>query len=240
MLFAMPRGLVRYHQTGNFHFITFSCYHRLPFLTTTTARDLFETSLERIHRRYNFVVAGYVVMPEHVHLLVSEPRIGQLSTVMQALKLSVAVQRSERPFWQARYYDFNVHNPVKRIEKLHYMHQNPVRRGLVAKPEDWPWSSLSASRLTRDAPTLSEAPISRPMNWLECVNAAQTRAEVDAIRQSIDTGMPFGDQAWSAAAPEAIGWRARGRPKRGRTPFSDGSEEKGVRPLFSTVPPVFR
>jgi putative transposase len=138
----MPRGLVRYHHTGDFHFITFSCYHRLPFLKSIMARDLFESSLERNRRRYNFVVAGYVVMPEHVHLLVSEPRIGLLSRAIQALKLSVAVQRRERPFWQARYYDFNVHNPTKRIEKLRYMHRNPVKRGLVAKPEEWKWSSF--------------------------------------------------------------------------------------------------
>jgi putative transposase len=57
--------------------------------------------------RYDFFVSGYVVMPEHVHLLVSEPREVILAKAIQALKLSVAVQRQERPFWQARYYDFN-------------------------------------------------------------------------------------------------------------------------------------
>jgi putative transposase len=138
----MTRGLVRYHHTGNFHFLTFSCYHRLPFLKSVAARDLFESSLERIRRRYNFVVAGYVVMPEHIHLLVSEPRISILSRAVQALKLSVAVQLRERPFWQARYYDFNVRTTDKRIEKLRYMHRNPVKRGLVAKPEEWKWSSF--------------------------------------------------------------------------------------------------
>jgi len=137
----MPRGLVRYQQTGEFHFLTFSCYRRSPYLGTAPARDLFECALERIRRRYNFVVAGYVVMPEHVHLLVSEPRIGVLSRAVQALKLSVTVRRIERPFWQARYYDFNVPTHEKQIEKLRYMHRNPAVRGLVAKPEDWAWSS---------------------------------------------------------------------------------------------------
>jgi len=61
---------------------------------------------------------------------------------MHALKLSVSMRRTERPFWQARYYDFLVHNDEKRIEKLRYMHRNPVARGLVEKPEDWPWSSF--------------------------------------------------------------------------------------------------
>jgi putative transposase len=138
----MPRGLVRHEHTGNFHFLTLSCFRRLQNLGTPTARDLFEDAMERTRRRYQFVVAGYVAMPEHVHLLIGEPLRGTISSVVHALKLSVAMRRAERPFWQARYYDFNVHNEQKRVEKLRYMHRNPVVRGLVAKPEDWPWSSF--------------------------------------------------------------------------------------------------
>jgi putative transposase len=138
----MPRGLVRYHHTGNFHFITFSCFHRLPHLATEVARDLFEDALERTRRRYRFVVAGYVVMPEHVHLLMGEPLKGTVADAIRAVKLSVVLRRHERPFWQARYYDFNVRTTKKRIEKLRYMHRNPVKRGLVSKPEDWRWSSF--------------------------------------------------------------------------------------------------
>ena len=138
----MPRGLVRYEHTGCFHFLTFSCYRRIQHLGTAAARDLFEEALERVRRRYRFAVAGYVVMPEHVHLLVGEPQKGTVSGVVHALKLSVAMRRAERPFWQARYYDFLVHNEEKRVEKLRYMHRNPVVRGLVAKPEEWAWSSF--------------------------------------------------------------------------------------------------
>jgi len=105
-------------------------------------RNLFEHSLETMRKRYNFFVFGYVVMPEHVHLLVSEPETAVLSKAIQALKLSVAVQRRERPFWQARYYDFNVHANCKHVEKLKYMHRNPVVRGLVKRAEDWAWSSF--------------------------------------------------------------------------------------------------
>ena len=138
----MPKGLVRYQQCGVFHFINFSCFHRFPNLGTAAARDLFERSLEAMHIRYDFVVCGYVVMPDHVHLLVSEPKKAILSKAIQALKLSVSVQSKERPFWQPRYYDFNVNNEKKRVEKLRYMHRNPVVRGLVEKPEDWAWSSF--------------------------------------------------------------------------------------------------
>ena len=137
----MPRGPVRFQQTGEFHFLTFSCYRRLAYLGSAAARELFESALERIRIRYTFVIAGYVIMPEHVHLLVSEPRKGMLSRAVQALKLSVSVRRKQRPFWQARYYDFNVHTHEKHVEKLRYMHRNPVVRGLVARPGDWAWSS---------------------------------------------------------------------------------------------------
>jgi len=103
---------------------------------------LFEDALGRVRQRYLFVVAGYVVIPEHVHLLVNEPQRALLAKAIQALKLSVTVRRRERPFWQAHYYDFNVSEHEKYVEKLRYIHRNPVRRGLVEKPEDWQWSSF--------------------------------------------------------------------------------------------------
>ncbi len=81
-------------------------------------------------------------MPEHVHLLVSEPMDVALSKALQALKLSVSVRSEKRPFWYARYYDFNVFRADKRMEKLRYMHRNPVLRGLVEQPADWAWSSF--------------------------------------------------------------------------------------------------
>ena len=124
---------IRYQQTGEFHFLTFSCFRRRPYLSTVAAMELFEDALERVRRRYLFAVAGYVVMPEHVHLLVNEPRRGLLSRAVQALKLSVTMRSRERPFWQAHYYDFNVSTHEKFVEKLRYIHRNPVRRGLVTE-----------------------------------------------------------------------------------------------------------
>jgi putative transposase len=138
----MAESLVRYQSCGDTHFLTFSCYRRLPYFSFTGASDLFERSLEKMRTRYDFHVFRYVVMPEHVHLLVTEPKKALLSKAIQALKLSVAVQRRERPFWQARYDDFNVFTTRKHVEKLKYIHRNPVTRGPVKKPEDWAWSSL--------------------------------------------------------------------------------------------------
>ena len=106
---------------------------------------MFERSLENVRVRYGLYVTGYVIMPEHVHLLLSEPEGSPLATALQSLKQSVSrtlALRAGEPFWQARYYDFNVYTEPKRIEKLRYMHRNPVVRGLVSAPEEWEWGSF--------------------------------------------------------------------------------------------------
>jgi putative transposase len=138
----MPLGLKRYQTMGHDHLVTFSCYQRRPYLQTPEARDLFERSLEQARKKYAFDILAYVVMPEHVHLLISEPATEPLSKALQAIKLSVSKQSTERPFWQDRYHDFNVFTQPKRVEKIRYLHRNPVARGLVLEPEDWPHSSF--------------------------------------------------------------------------------------------------
>ncbi len=156
----MPSGLHRTYGAHHLHFITCSCYRRLPGLGGARSRDRFLSILEQTRERYRFVVVGYVVMPEHIHLLITEPEIGTPSTVMQVLKQRTArallpkKRRSDprqcllfgahllrTPFWQARFYDFNVWTTNKRLEKLRYMHRNPVKRGLVSSPQQWRWSS---------------------------------------------------------------------------------------------------
>ena len=150
---AMPAGLKRYYGKGDLHFITFSCYRRLPLLKTTRARNLLVKELGRVRDATGFRLIGYVVMPEHVHLLISEPRVGTPSTMLHKLKLSVARKLCKRkranarqlplPFaapreplralWQARFYDFNVYSRGKEREKLNYMHANPVKRGPIPR-----------------------------------------------------------------------------------------------------------
>jgi len=140
----MPWSLRRFQQTRHLHFITFSCYRRQRRLSTPEARRVFERQLETARRRFVACVYGYVIMPEHVHLLVNEPERGPLSSMIQSVKQTVARKLGfdDRHFWQRRYYDFNVWSERKRIEKLRYMYRNPVKRGLVERPEDWPWSSF--------------------------------------------------------------------------------------------------
>jgi putative transposase len=140
----MPWGLKRYQQTGDIHFITCSCYRRVALLESAQARDTFVITLESVRHWYGFYVTGFVVMPEHVHLLLSEPERSTLAVVLQMLKQIVSQKLNKHattPFWQPRYYDSNVCREPKLMEKLDYMHRNPVQRKLVARPEDWTWSS---------------------------------------------------------------------------------------------------
>ena len=118
--------------------------------------------LDEVRQRHAFRMIGFVVMPEHVHLLLSEPAKKDPSKILQVLKQKVArallkkrrressaqlslpfggSQTEETHYWQRRFYDFNVWSEKKLREKLQYMHANPVQRKLVQHPKHWPWSS---------------------------------------------------------------------------------------------------
>jgi len=159
----MPAGLRRRYGLQHLHFITCSCYHRLPLLSSARARNVFVRILGEVRDRYQLV--GSVAMPEHVHLLISEPPGATPSKVMQVLKQRVSrrLRRKQRrhvnlpqlrlpfhqahdslpQFWQARSYDFNVWSRKKFVEKLNCGHMNPATRRRVTHPGDWPWSSFS-------------------------------------------------------------------------------------------------
>jgi len=159
----MPWGLKRFQESGQTHFVTFSCYHRRPLLTTDPARRTFELALERVRHTFALRIYGYVIMPEHVHLLLSEPKRGLLADALKSIKQGVSRRlldgaplkpsfglsgdfgvsdHSPQHFWQKRYYDFNIRNYAQFVEKLRYIHCNPVKRGLCERPEDWEWSSF--------------------------------------------------------------------------------------------------
>ena len=162
----MPKRnpLKRYYGRGDLHFVTFSCYQRRPLLGEPFAGDVFVRILDEVRTDLDFLLVGYVVMPEHVHLLLSESPSATPSGVLQVLKQRVSRALRQRgratagnkglrrpagaelvlpKFWERRFYDFNVWSFDKRTEKLDYMHFNPVKRGLVTLPGDWPWSSWS-------------------------------------------------------------------------------------------------
>jgi putative transposase len=137
----VPEGLIRIYGEGHLHFITCSCYRRSQKFKTPRSRSVFEEICEDVRQQLDFDVFGYVVMPEHFHVLISEPHKDDPSMVLQVLKQRIArklnAAGSDGSFWQRRFYDFNVATQRKKIEKLQYMHRNPVQRGLVSSPEEW-------------------------------------------------------------------------------------------------------
>ena len=106
---------------------------------------MFLRCLEDTRRRTDWRIYAYVVMPEHVHLLVNEPGRGSLADAMRDLKLSFSKRvpgEREGSFWQKRYHDRNVRSEGEFGGKLRYIHRNPVKRGLVEECGDWRWSSF--------------------------------------------------------------------------------------------------
>jgi len=152
----------------NAHCLTFSCFQRRPFLGGRRAPVWFLESLDAARTKCPFDLWGYVIMPEHVHLIVLPHEGATISSILYNIKQPVtrrAVKWAEkncpsflpnmterrpsgtctRRFWQpGGGYDRNLRTTRDVHEKLLYIHGNPVRRGLVERPQDWPWSSWRA------------------------------------------------------------------------------------------------
>ncbi len=165
----MPRQ-AHYYGLNHLHFITASTYRRARLFDSDRFRRSFVVALDTLRGELEFRMIGYVLMPEHFHLLIWPSEKADPSRIVQSLKqrtarlvLSNLQDNSHAPWcqrmltrvtlpptvhdearyrvWQRRFYDMNVWSPRKRDEKLNYMHNNPVKRGLVREPGDWSWSS---------------------------------------------------------------------------------------------------
>jgi putative transposase len=142
--------------------INFSCYRRLFLLRDRAEKELFITSLISARIKYRFSLLGYVIMPNHVHLVIHPKEesivgkiIGEIKSQSGRKILSCwkkqgykTVEKLLNPsgkysFWQGRCYDHNCRTPEKVIEKINYCHNNPVKAGLVNEPGDWEWSSYN-------------------------------------------------------------------------------------------------
>ncbi|HEV2498762.1 MAG TPA: transposase [Terriglobia bacterium] len=183
----MPRQH-HYYGLNHAHFITASTYRRARLFDSNRFRFCFVQALAELRSQQNFRLLGWVLMPEHFHLLLWPCEQANPSQIVQSLKertakfallhlrrnaahpwcaqmlkklaLPTTVHRpSTHRAWQRRFYDLNIWSEKKRQEKLSYMHGNPVKRGLVASSELWPWSSFrfyylnDASLLRMDPPS---------------------------------------------------------------------------------------
>lgn len=159
----MRKRLVRREIPHGERFITFSCERRLPLLGNPRIRDLFVQTLGEARDRHGFKLFAWVVMPEHVHLLVRPMDDSRLDRALLGLKFSVARRvisrwkEIEAPilkeitrgdglarFWQkGGGFDRNVRDENEFSRHVQYIHRNPVERGLVDRPEQWAWSSVN-------------------------------------------------------------------------------------------------
>ena len=172
---------------GHAFFVTFSCYHRVPLLERDRCKGIVLGHLEVLSRRHRVGVVAYVVMSDHVHILLRPEGAGKLSAFLQQWKrltsfaisnfLKLKSNPEETPFgvrvrdrngdihvWQKRYYPFNIFTPEKALEKIEYMHNNPVKAGLVDDPCAWPWSSARELLQEKRGP-VTLAPYDGPIDF---------------------------------------------------------------------------
>ena len=158
--------LHHYDNLGTARFVTFSCYRRLPALNDDLAKKILINCLDEVGKKHNLKLLGYVLMPEHVHLVLHPPDGTQLGLVVREIKsLSARKYFAKRPagppgakrvFWMPRCYDHNCRTQETTIEKINYCHNNPVKRGLVESPGDWNWSSHNWYKGATDVPLIMD------------------------------------------------------------------------------------
>jgi putative transposase len=180
--------------------------------------DLLAAANERLPMR----ILGYVLMPNHFHLVLWPHAAGDLSRWMQWLMTS-HVRRYHRHYhssghvWQGRFKAFPIEQDEHLTSVLRYVERNPLRANLVERAEDWLWSSLNWRTKGKRPAMLAKWPVACPRNWIEYVNTPQTEAELTALTHSIDRGTPFGDDRWKERVAKRLGLesslRPRGRPK---------------------------
>ncbi|GAB5443685.1 MAG: hypothetical protein Fues2KO_40340 [Fuerstiella sp.] len=165
-----------FDQDGDAHFLTFSCYHRLPLLNRDRTREWTVAAIERSRTKNPFDLWAWVIMPEHVHLVLLPQPEARIASSLASLKLFVARRaiawlkehaagylthledssndgKRRFRFWQrGGGYDRNLRSTRDVHEKIAYVHHNPVKRGLVAQPEQWRWSSARAWASGSDEP----------------------------------------------------------------------------------------
>ncbi len=166
--------LKHYDNDGRARFVTFCTHRRLPLLTNRRFRRIVVEAIDEHCAAHGFSVLGYVIMPEHVHLVLWPPEVMAVGSVVGEIKRSAAkeilnhldaadsrvlnqlmVMRSSvsrRVVWQRRCYDHNCRSESSVWDKVEYCHRNPVERGLVRKAEDWEWSSCRWYAGHRDVP----------------------------------------------------------------------------------------
>jgi putative transposase len=193
----------------------------------------FEALLRETCERFTLRLLAYCLMPNHWHLVLCPREDGDLGRFMQRLT-TTHVRRwhlyrhteGTGHLYQGLYKSFPIQRDEHFLTVCRYVERNPLRANLVARADDWPWSSLAAWRMTRsqaereNKPILADWPVDRPRVWLRLVNEPQSEAELEALRRAVRRGRPFGRPTWEKQAASRLGLestlRSRGRPRKVR------------------------
>lgn len=199
---------------------------RLPLFEKTSDYLAFEKILAEAHARSRVRIAAYSLMPNHWHLLLWPRQDGELSEILRW----ITVTHTQRwhahhhtagtgPLYQGRFRSFPVQTDEHFLTVARYVERNALRAKLVARAEEWQWSSLwrRTQRNSKLTTWLSDWPVEQPRHWLTFVNRVQSVSELEALRLSVQRGRPFGDDAWVKRMATRFGMqstlRPRGRPK---------------------------
>ena len=154
--------LRHYDHAGTARFVTFSTFRRLPALNDDRLKQIIIDELKSLRATYDIRIYGYVLMPDHVHLVLHPPngmalgkRIGELKSLSSRryfMEQKTPENHQKRILWQLRCYDHNCRTTVSAVEKINYCHYNPVRKGLVQEAGEWRWSSFNWYQGRTDVP----------------------------------------------------------------------------------------
>jgi putative transposase len=207
------------------------CYHvlnrgnaRAEVFHKETDYRAFVEMMAEAHARVPMRLLGYSLMPNHFHLALWPHTDGDLGRWMHWLMSCHVVRyryhygdRGSGHVWQGRFKAFPVEDDAHLLAVLRYIERNPVRGGLVWHAERWRWSSLAVRLASRYPGLLADWPVSRPDNWLDLVNEAESEYDLTNLRRCANRGTPYGSDAWVAHTADALGLRftlrPRGRPK---------------------------
>src|SRR4029077_7575228 len=186
---------------------------RLPLFKKESDYEAFFRVLDEALQLHPIRMLGYCIMPNHWHFVLWPKRDDDMTHFLRWLT-HTHTMRWHRNYhtvgtghlYQGRFKAFPIQEDEHLYTVLRYVERNPLRANLVSRAEDWPWSSLS-HRLQRKEPKdrLSAWPVALPRDWRAHVNRAQTKAEEEALRRSVNRGTPFGGDAWQQQIVEDLG-----------------------------------
>jgi putative transposase len=165
--------------------------------------EVFLTTLADAVARWPVRLLAFAIMPNHFHLVIWPAQGIAISAFMRWM-MNAHIRRHYRfgelrgtgHLYQGRYKAFPIQSDSHLLTVLRYVEANPLRAQLVQRAEHWAWSSLTRDAALDGRRLVDPSPVQKPSNWREIVNETMTTVDRDALRQSVQRQVPFGDPEW--------------------------------------------